>query len=104
MQNREEPAKSSLFILQLHGAVALRNPVGVVAPALPTVANAADHSLGPDPAAKCGALSGAGAGATKVDTACSCRGDSIDRCRWWADPRQSHQSGDSQALPRAWPY
>ena len=38
MQNREEPAKSSLFILQLHGAVALRNPVGVVAPALPTVA------------------------------------------------------------------
>jgi hypothetical protein len=36
---------------------------------LPTVALAAEHHLGPDPAAKCTALSTAGAGATKVDAA-----------------------------------
>ena len=72
--------------------------------AMPAVAVAAERALGADPAAACAALSGAGSGAIKVDTAALTEAEAADRRAGRTDARRPHQSRDPAILPRARSY
>jgi hypothetical protein len=68
-KSQENPSEEPLMRSRVTSPAKAATAMLCIVSTLPVVALAAEHGLGPDPAAKCAALSAAGGGAIKVDTA-----------------------------------